>query len=208
MMTNAQAQDAGASRMTAKGHGKQGKRQLRNFLLDPVQLRYTAILVLTSACLMGGLGAVAYLKAHEATETALVTVSVSIEDPGTRDQIVRSFKESDRNLVLTIAVFGLALCAFLTVYGIVITHKVAGPLHKLSLHCDAVRDGRLAPLGQLRKGDQLTQFFEHFKAMHEALRARTHAEIAALDAAMQGIEQPELLDKLRALKKAKEDSLG
>ena len=51
----------------------------------------------------------------------------------------------------------------LAVYGIKMTHKVAGPLFKVSLYLAKMRDGRFDKVYNLRKGDQLVDFYEHFK---------------------------------------------
>ena len=76
------------------------------------------------------------------------------------------------------------LSIVLAVYGIVLTHKVAGPLFKITNHLDKIRDGKLGVVYNLRKGDQLVDFFEHFKGAHDALRHRTEEDIALLDKAI------------------------
>ena len=54
----------------------------------------------------------------------------------------------------------------LAIYGIKMTHKVAGPLFKVSLYLAKMRDGRFDKVYNLRKGDQLVDFYEHFKTAH------------------------------------------
>ena len=54
--------------------------------------------------------------------------------------------------------------------GIWITHKVAGPLFSISVICGRVRDNKLSPsLRQLRRGDELQEFYSSFREMYEAL---------------------------------------
>jgi len=43
-----------------------------------------------------------------------------------------------------------------------------------------VKEGKLKPIWNLRKGDQLQDFFDLFKQMHIALRQREEAELTTL----------------------------
>ena len=49
----------------------------------------------------------------------------------------------------------------------------------------------------LRKGDQLVDFFEHFKAAHDALRQRTEEDIALIDKAIAAIGGSPVGEELR-----------
>jgi hypothetical protein len=60
-----------------------------------------------------------------------------------------------RRILYVLIVTGLALMMGLAVYGIKMTHKVAGPLFKVSLYLAKMRDGRYDKVWNLRKGDQL-----------------------------------------------------
>jgi hypothetical protein len=60
------------------------------------------------------------------------------------------------------------------------THKVAGPLYKVSHYFDQVAEGRLPRVTPLRKGDMLQEFFTTYRDMHEAVRARLTADAAAM----------------------------
>jgi hypothetical protein len=95
----------------------------------------------------------------------------------------------------------------LAAYGIVLTHKVAGPLFKITGHLDKMRDGKLGVVYNLRKGDQLVDFFDHFKSAHDALRARTQEDIALIDRALSAVASGPVADELRAAKQRKEESL-
>jgi nitrogen fixation/metabolism regulation signal transduction histidine kinase len=85
-----------------------------------------------------------------------------------------------RLLVGLVAGFALLVVA-LGAVGIVFTHKVAGPIHKMKRLLREVGEGKLVVRERLRKGDELLHFFEAFEAMVDALRARQRAEIAQLD---------------------------
>jgi len=116
----------------------------------------------------------------------------------------------------------LGACVALTIglafYGIKMTHKVAGPLHKVGLYFAKMRDGRYDTVYALRKGDQLIAFYEHFKQAHEGLRAVERQDvdvlralIAAADAAGVGDRDQacrDSLDELRRILATKEEAIG
>ncbi len=106
----------------------------------------------------------------------------------------------------------LLLVLGLAVYGIKMTHKVAGPLFKVSLYFAKMRDGRLDKVYNLRKGDQLVEFYEHFKAAHAGIVTRERDDIAQLKEVIEAAEGAGLGDhdatkKLRELLARKEKSL-
>lgn len=182
------------------------KRSVRNYLLNSsYQLRFTGVIVVISAILTGGLG---YLVLHNAHEASRV-VQVRAMDPTDElaQQLVQQFAHGDRILMVTLIAFGFILSVVLAAYGIVLTHKVAGPLFKITNHLDKIRDGKLGVVYNLRKGDQLVDFFEHFKGAHDALRQRTEEDIALLDKAIGAVGSGAVADELKAAKARKEESL-
>jgi hypothetical protein len=158
------------------------QRRLRNYLLDlRYQLKFTLTMVGLAAVLTSALGWVILSKAHEASRV----VQVRALDPTDElaQQLVTQFEANDRQLVYLLIGFGIVLSGFLTVYGIVLTHKVAGPLKKVANHLDKIRDGKLGVVYNLRKGDELVEFFSHFKAAHDALRKQEEGDIVLLSRA-------------------------
>lgn len=107
---------------------------------------------------------------------------------------------------------GLLLVMGLAIYGIKMTHKVAGPLFKVGLYLAKMRDGRLDKVYNLRKGDQLVDFYEHFKVAHAGVVKmqkddieRMKSVIAAAEAA--GAGDHAAVGELRTLVTKKEKSL-
>jgi nitrogen fixation/metabolism regulation signal transduction histidine kinase len=99
-----------------------------------------------------------------------------------------------RTLFTTLCGVLTLLVMFIGVAGIVVTHKVAGPIHKMKGQIKAVADGHLAVPGNLRKGDELVDFFETFREMVVNLRKRQENEIALLDAAISTLERGPVSD--------------
>jgi len=115
-------------------------------------------------------------------------------------------------ILLVLIASGLILVFGLAVYGIKMTHKVAGPLFKVGLYLAKMRDGRLDKVYNLRKGDQLVDFYEHFKVAHAGVVKmqkddieRAKAVIAAAEAA--GAGDHAAVGELRAMVAKKEKSL-
>jgi len=182
------------------------KRSLRNYLLNSgYQLRFTAVIVVIAAILTGGLGYFVMSKAREASRL----VSVRAMDPTDElaQQLSQQFAHNDRILLIILIGFGFILSLVLAAYGIVLTHKVAGPLYKITNHLDKIRDGKLGVVYNLRKGDQLVDFFEHFKGAHDALRKSTQDDIALLDKAIAAAGSGPVAEELKAAKARKEESL-
>jgi nitrogen fixation/metabolism regulation signal transduction histidine kinase len=78
-------------------------------------------------------------------------------------------------LLLSLLVVGIGFA------GIVVTHRVAGPIFKMKKQLKDVAEGHLTIPGRLRKGDELVDFFDAFIHMVQSLRARQENEIALLD---------------------------
>jgi nitrogen fixation/metabolism regulation signal transduction histidine kinase len=111
-----------------------------------------------------------------------------------------------RNIQLLLGGSGLMLVVLLLLMGIVITHRIVGPVHKMKRLLRRVSTGRLVIEDRLRKGDELEDLFDTFLQMTYSLRAQQLARIATLDGALRKAErgdQPtpeEVIDGLRALR--------
>src|SRR5262249_4796584 len=84
---------------------------------------------------------------------------------------------------------GLALVFGLAMYGLKTTHKVAGPLFKVTLYLTKMKEGRLDKVYNLRKGDQLVAFYEHFKAAHGGVVQLEKDDIARIKALIASAEE-------------------
>jgi nitrogen fixation/metabolism regulation signal transduction histidine kinase len=112
---------------------------------------------------------------------------------------------SDRHRVAELLVGGgIALVLLLFAMGIVITHRIVGPVHKMKRLLRRVSTGRLMIEERLRRGDELEDLFDTFLQMTYSLRAMQNARIATLDdtlARAQAASVPaEVVDGLRALR--------
>ncbi|MCC6752312.1 MAG: hypothetical protein IT371_31985 [Deltaproteobacteria bacterium] len=165
------------------------RRKLRNYLLDRrYQLHFTLIMVVVSALLTAGLGYFWYDEMRKASSIVEVKALGSLTDDEVR-QVKEDLHEQDKTRLWILVGFGTLLSVVLAGYGIMLTHKVAGPLYKIGRHMQDVRDGKLESLWDLRKGDLLQEFWLVFKDMHTALRTQTEHEAAQLAEAIAAAER-------------------
>lgn len=94
--------------------------------------------------------------------------------------------ERRQSNMLRALVGSFVLVVFLSfVFGIYITHKVAGPIYKMKLLLRQVGEGKLVFRGKLRKGDELQDFFDAFADMVDKLHARQRTEVEQLERALE-----------------------
>jgi hypothetical protein len=114
-----------------------------------------------------------------------------------------------RSSLLTI--FGLlgVLVVALGIAGIVFTHKVAGPVFKMTRYLQRLRKGSLIEPAPLRRGDDLREFFEEFCSSIRTLRERQEADIRALDDAIAELDDghASLRTRLVEIRDAKQRTL-
>jgi hypothetical protein len=149
-------------------------RHRRHYLLDRgFQLKY--------ALLMAGAGlAVAVifgLWLHQAHAQAIALLA---QDAETRQLIERS----DRLLLAAFAGIALLLAAALGLLGIVITHRVAGPVFVMGHYLSILAQGRFPRMRTLRKSDELKDFFRIFLDAVDAMTAREARHAAVLEEAV------------------------
>jgi len=93
------------------------------------------------------------------------------EDLGvqTTDVITRFSSVLVRNLLITLGV----LVPFMFLFGILITHRIAGPVYKFERYLDAVIRGDEEGECRLRKGDDLQELCERINRAVAVLKQRT-----------------------------------
>lgn len=175
--------------MAHSKHRHKHRRHLSNYILDKrLQLRYVAFVTILSALLSGVLGYLVWQQENSATQNIVNTLEASDYDADLKNEVVAELSGRDSNLVLVMLGAGIGMVLVLSLYLIVMTHKVAGPLYKVSKYFDEMAEGKLSEVWPLRKGDQLKDFYDKFKDMHDTLRARHVEEVAALGSFVEACE--------------------
>jgi len=179
------------------------RRRMRNYLLDVgLQVRYTMTIVIVAVFLTAGLG----YKMYQATKDISKVIELSgMADPAVAKELQGQFAASDRWVLWGIIGFGIVLVISISAVGILITHKVAGPLFKIAAFFGRVRENRLGAVPtRLRKGDELQDFYGSFREMHMALRANVQEDVTVLGNAVAALETSGA-DGQKALQKSLED---
>jgi nitrogen fixation/metabolism regulation signal transduction histidine kinase len=175
-----------------------------------VQLKITLIMVGVTSLLTAVVGLFWYMEIRRASAVIRVN-AIGTMDSEAAGRLGEELAKADLHRLILLIGFALVLALLIALFGIVMTHRIAGPLYKINRHINDIEAGRLYKLWGLRKGDELQQFFCDFERMHSALRARTEEDmmllnevIAAIDA---GRDLPPLVPKLREAVVRKGDSL-
>jgi hypothetical protein len=190
------------------------RRKLRNYLIDVgLQIRYTAFIIMIAVFLTAVLGYKIYDATQDSSKIILMT---GLVDPATETELRAQFRSADRIVLFGVMGFGMVLVLSVAAAGIWITHKVAGPLFSIEGICARVRDNKLAPSlrQQLRRGDELQDFYSTFRDMYEALRTRADRDVQVLGEVIAHLEQAggggtmrDTIEKLRELRRDKQSSL-
>ncbi|NBD07813.1 MULTISPECIES: signal protein [Corallococcus] len=111
-----------------------------------------------------------------------------------------------------VATVGLGIA--LGLFGLLFTHRVAGPVHVMSLYVAALAAGRYPRLRPLRRKDELRAFFARFSEAVDRIRQREADEALALEKALAALkdvattpEAREALSTLEALRTRKRQAV-
>jgi hypothetical protein len=118
----------------------------------------------------------------------------------------RQAKALRKSQKTTLVVLALALGAFVVlvgIAGIVLTHRVAGPIFKMKRQFRLLGKGRLPEPGSLRRGDELVDFFHTYDEAIRRLRERNGQQLEMVDRALSSLGEGEtaareVLAELRA----------
>lgn len=110
-----------------------------------------------------------------------------------------------KDLQMLLVGAGIALVALLALMGIIITHRIVGPVHRMKRLLRRVSTGRLVIEERLRDGDELEDLFDTFLQMTYSLRAMQAARLATLEGTLRRAESspstPEdVVNGMRALR--------
>jgi hypothetical protein len=164
------------------------KRKLSNYLLDKkLQLRYVLLVTILSGVISGSLGYLIYQQRHAASsaierDLAALTANDKTYDE-LREVVAADYRAEDRALMYKMIGVGVGLVVILSLYLVIMTHKVAGPLYKVSLYFEKMAEGKLGKVTALRQGDMLQDFYGNFREMHEAVRTRAQGDVITMESA-------------------------
>lgn len=165
----------------------------RTFLIDrDFQLKYSALLVFAGVLIALAFAVMTYLAFADAQRlTDIKGVAPRSIDP-----------LSVAMLLVAVIIAGFAM----GLVGLVVTHRIAGPVYVMTHYMTALSKGSFPPIRPLRRNDELKNFFERFQSALETLKAKEaeeaqalHEAVAALQPLSQTAEAKAALDRLSAL---------
>jgi hypothetical protein len=179
---------------------KLGRRQ---YVVDRrFQYRYTVLLSMVGALTALAFGALMYLAHRD----ALVALA------GDR-ALPESIARQSSTLIWLMVGITVLMAAALAMFGLLMTHRVAGPVHVLSHYVSVLGRGRYPIMRPLRKGDELQAFFERFETTVESLREREAEEADVLEGAVETLgplcateESQAIVAELREMARRKRDA--
>lgn len=190
------------------------QRRFRNYLLDKrFQLKYTGMVLLVTAVVAGVLGYAAYRYSKGQTQALAAQIALQPEmDPAVAQDLEGFAERADQRVALAIVLGVLALLAALAVTCIVLTHRLVGPVYRMTKLFEEVAEGRLQVRTGIRKSDEFQDLFQSFASMVESLRAQRSAEIAQLKTSLGKLEatgvEPAQVTELKELLGQLQQSLG
>jgi len=177
---------------SAAARAKSGGR--RAYLVDRrFQLKYSLLMAAAGIVVAVVFGI--WLQQAHAQATALLA-----PDPETRALVERS----DRLLLGAFVAIALLLALALGLLGVLITHRVAGPVFVMGHYLEVLAAGRFPRMRTLRKSDDLRPFLRSFIEAVDAMKAREARHAAVLEEAAQRMRaavarSPELQPAIDAL---------
>jgi nitrogen fixation/metabolism regulation signal transduction histidine kinase len=177
------------------------------------QATFTLPMVLLAAALFAGLGYVAMRRVDTATTIGLHQIEESSALLGDAEATRAALLRRQRSLNAGILLIGILLTLGLLLYGLVLSHRVAGPMHRLGRELDRVCRGDLpGEVGSLRRGDRIPALFDVFRGACMALRAEEEREVELLRRIVAAAESRTTagaeLEALRERLRVKEALLG
>ena len=118
-------------------------------------------------------------RQSRAIDAAYVAEQVQVAEQ--RREVARESSRIGWLVLLSVGVFALAVLLL----GIVITHRIAGPVYRVRRLLDDLGEGRReVPRHGLRDGDELRELFESASSLVKKLRAEDEATLEVLSAAL------------------------
>ncbi|MEO1481223.1 MAG: hypothetical protein AAFU77_03900 [Myxococcota bacterium] len=146
---------------TALNPGEKPKRRLVPVVDARFQWKYTLVITSLGVGITAIMGAFLYSKYVEATR--LLELSERY-----RGEVARSDQIFLFYLIILVVMMALAL----TIGGIIVTHRISGPLYIVARHFESIAGGHYPDIRPLRKNDELHEFFAAFEGAVSALKRR------------------------------------
>ncbi len=173
----------------------------KQFLINRAfQIKYTVIIAVIGIIIAVLWGTLFYKASKENSQQMLMLVQMDPNLSSMTDIIKEKLAAEDSKIMLYLIAFVVAIFLSLVIWGILITHRIAGPIFIISRYVDSIADGKIPETRPLRKKDELKEFFDKFSRMIEALKERENVDIVVINDVLKTLEV--IKDTLPAERKA------
>lgn len=171
------------------------KRRLVPIVDAKFQWKYTLLIAALGVGVTAVMGGFLY-HAHVSNTRVL-----ELADESLRLEVARN----DQVFLLYLVLLVIGMAAILAIWGLIVTHRISGPLYLVARHLGVLGGGQYPDLRPLRKRDELQEFFTTFEEAVNAMKGRDQQLLTAIDAALAQGTGPEAVGALRdVLTKEKE----
>mgnify|MGYP001575518840 CR=1 FL=1 len=144
------------------------------------QWKYTLLVTAFGVGLTGLMGAFLY-RAH-VSNTRLLELT---DNRLLQQEVIRG----DQIFLLYLAVLVVAMGGSLLLWGLIITHRISGPLYIVARYLRTLSTGRYPEMRPLRRRDELQEFFGVFEEAVTALRNRDADSLRDLEETLVRLRQ-------------------
>ncbi|MBC7793747.1 MAG: hypothetical protein H7Z43_08565 [Clostridia bacterium] len=155
------------------------KRRLVPIVDARFQWKYTLLIAALGVGVTSVMGGFLY-RAHVSNTRVL-----ELADEALRLEVARN----DQVFLLYLVLLVVGMAVVLAVWGLVVTHRISGPLYLVARYLGVLGGGQYPDLRPLRKRDELQEFFNTFEEAVNAMKARDHDAMTALDNALAAASQ-------------------
>ncbi|MFH1017235.1 MAG: hypothetical protein V1798_03510 [Pseudomonadota bacterium] len=167
----------------------------RRYLVDRhFQFKYTAMVILVSSIIFAALGYELYRK------TMVNTEILQIQNVDVKALVA----VQDRQILYLLGGFFLLQVASVFVLGILITHRIAGPVFRVQRYLEDIAEKKeLRSLDPVRSRDEFHGFFESLSKVVSMIRSQSDSRKAKLEEARLAVDaardDPAKLDRIRSI---------
>ena len=157
----------------APGLPQRRRRRIIPIIDARFQWKYTILITALGVGVMAVMGGLLY-KAHR-DNTRLLDI-----DQRLQEQVIRG----DQIFLLYLIMCVIAMAVVLAIWGLIVTHRISGPLYLVARYLDVLADGEYPDVRPLRKRDELQEFFASFEEAINAMRSRDAMALRDIEAAL------------------------
>lgn len=139
-------------------HEGKHQRSIKNFVLNPrMQFRMSIYFIAFGLAVLGVMLAAIFSQINQVHEIVSVTQGISVEQ-----QLIIGQKLL--GIVKVAMIFFLFILVAAAIYGVIVSHRIAGPMFAIISYINELKKGNYAARRELRPSDELIPIME---SLHE-----------------------------------------